>query len=61
MTRILVQNNNNNQAFYSQASWVRLKIKPHKQKKRYKTKAKKKEKTNGDKKSNKKGEKTIKW
>jgi hypothetical protein len=45
-------NNNNNQAFYSQASWGRLEMKPHKQKKknRYKTKAKKKEKKKGDKK-----------
>jgi hypothetical protein len=43
-------NNNNNQVFYSQASWGRLEMKPHKQKKnRYKTKAKK-EKTKGDKK-----------
>jgi hypothetical protein len=25
-------NNNNNQAFYSQASWGRLEIKPHEQK-----------------------------
>jgi hypothetical protein len=43
-------NNNNNQVFYSQASWGRLEMKPHKQKKnRYKTKAKK-EKKKGDKK-----------
>jgi hypothetical protein len=26
-------NNNNNQAFYSQASWGRLQMKPHEQKK----------------------------
>jgi hypothetical protein len=26
-------NNNNNQAFYSQASWGRLEMKPHEQKK----------------------------
>jgi hypothetical protein len=31
--------NNNNQAFYSQASWGRLGMKPHKN--RYKTRAKK--------------------
>jgi hypothetical protein len=45
-------NNNNNQVFYSQASWDRLEVKPHKN--RYKTRAKKKEKTKGDKKSNQK-------
>jgi hypothetical protein len=50
----------NNQAFYSQASWGRLEMKPHRQKKGYKIKAKKKEKIKGDKKSNKKGEKAIK-
>jgi hypothetical protein len=53
-------NNNNNPAFYSQASWGRLEMKPHRQKNMYKTKAKKKEKTKGDKKSNKKGENAIK-
>jgi hypothetical protein len=53
--------NNNNQAFYSQASWGRLDMKPHEQKKhRYKTRAKNKGKTKGDKKPNKKREKTIK-
>jgi hypothetical protein len=29
----IFNNNNNNQAFYSQASWGRLKMKPHKPKK----------------------------
>jgi hypothetical protein len=54
-------NNNNNQAFYFQASWVRLEMKPHEPKKRYKIRAKKKGKTKGDKKTkSKKGEKTIK-
>jgi hypothetical protein len=41
--------NNNNQAFYSQASWDKLEMKPHKN--RYKTRAKKKGKTNVDKKN----------
>jgi hypothetical protein len=45
--------NNNNQAFYSQASWGRLEMKPY-EPKRYKTRVKKKGKTNGDKKLNKK-------
>jgi hypothetical protein len=58
----LEYNNNNNQAFYSQASWGRLEMKPHEQKKsRYKTRVKKKGKIKGDKKTkSKKGEKTIK-
>jgi hypothetical protein len=30
---LLHYNNNNNQAFYSQASWDRVEMKPHKQKK----------------------------
>jgi hypothetical protein len=56
---ISVYNNNNNQAFYSHASWGRLEMKPHKN--QYKTRAKKKGKTMGDKKTkSKKGEKTIK-
>jgi hypothetical protein len=56
-----LHNNNNNQAFYFQASWGRLEMKPHEKKNKYKTRAKKKEKTNGDKKTkSKKGEKTIK-
>jgi hypothetical protein len=38
---------NNNQAFYSQASWGRLKMKPHEPKNRDKTRAKKKEENNG--------------
>jgi hypothetical protein len=42
--------NNNNQAFYSQASWGRLEMK-HEQKKKYKTRAKKKGKTKDDKKT----------
>jgi hypothetical protein len=47
-----MKNNNNNQAFYSQASWGRLEMKPHEPKKNwYKTRAKKKGKTEGDKKT----------
>jgi hypothetical protein len=42
--------NNNNQAFYSQASWGSLEMKPQEQKKRYKTIVKKKGKTKDDKK-----------
>jgi hypothetical protein len=49
----------NNQAFYFQASWGRLEMKPHEKKNRYKTRAKNKRKTKGDKKTkSKKGEKT---
>jgi hypothetical protein len=53
---------NNNQAFYFQAGWGRLEMKPHEKKNRYKTRAKKKKKTKDDKKtkSKKRGEKTIK-
>jgi hypothetical protein len=40
VTILETRNNNNNQAFYSQASWGRLEMKPHEQKKRYKTRAK---------------------
>jgi hypothetical protein len=43
--------NNNNQTFYSQASWGRLEMKPHEQKKEYKTRAKRRGKTKGDKKT----------
>jgi hypothetical protein len=46
-----MNNNNNNQAFYFQASWGRLEMKPHEPKK-YKTRAKRKGKTKGDKKPN---------
>jgi hypothetical protein len=54
----LVNRYNNNQAFYSQASWGRLELKPHEPKKgRYKTRAKKKGKTKAIKKPNKKNEK----
>jgi hypothetical protein len=54
-------NNNNNQTFYSQASWDRLEMKPHEQKKKQvQNKSEKKGKTKGDKKPNKKGEKIIK-
>jgi hypothetical protein len=50
--------NNNNQAFYSQASWGRLEMKPHEPKKnRYKTRAKNKGKPKGDKKNQIKKEK----
>jgi hypothetical protein len=51
------QHYNNNQAFYSQASWGRLEMKPHEQKKRYKPRVKKKGKTKGDKKTKSKKEK----
>jgi hypothetical protein len=44
--------NNNHQAFYSQASWGRLEIKPHKLKKQGQNKSKKGKK--GDKKPNQK-------
>jgi hypothetical protein len=44
-------NNNNNQAFYFQANWDRLEMKPHEKKKEYKTRVKKKGKTKGDKKT----------
>jgi hypothetical protein len=59
---VSLNNNNNNQVIYSQASWGRLEMKPHKPKKnRYKTKVKKKEKIKGDKKiKSKKAEKAIK-
>jgi hypothetical protein len=53
-------NNNNNQAFYSQASWGRLEMKPHEKKTGTKQERKRRE-TKGDKKTkSKKGEKTIK-
>jgi hypothetical protein len=54
------KNNNNNQAFYSQASWGMLEIKPHEPKNRYKTRAKKKGKTKGDKKTKSKRRKDNK-
>jgi hypothetical protein len=55
-------NNNNNQAFYSQANWDRLEMKSHEQKKTgTKQERKRRGKTNGDKKTkSKKGQKTIK-
>jgi hypothetical protein len=59
-------NNSNNQAFYSQASWGRLEMKPHERKRRKqraikKTKSKKEKKQRTIKKTkSKKGEKTIK-
>jgi hypothetical protein len=46
-----------NQAFYSQASWGWLEIKPHEEKNRYKSRAKNKGKTKGDKKIKSKKEK----
>jgi hypothetical protein len=53
--------NNNNQAFYSQASWGRLEMKPHEQKKRVQSKSEKRGKHRAIKKTkSKKGEKTIK-
>jgi hypothetical protein len=45
--RIQDDNNNNNQPFYSQASWSRLEIKLHQTKKRDKTRAKKKKRNKG--------------
>jgi hypothetical protein len=53
-------NNNNNQAFYFQASWGRLEMKLHEKKNRNKTRVKKEGKTKDDKKPNKKKEKAIK-
>jgi hypothetical protein len=49
-TSVYYNNNNINQAFYSQASWGRLEMKSNEPKKRYKTRAKKNVKTKGDKK-----------
>jgi hypothetical protein len=48
--------NNNNQLFYSQASWGRLKMESHEPKNRYKIRVKK-EKIKGDKKTKSKKEK----
>jgi hypothetical protein len=58
----MFNNNNNNQAFYSQASWGRLEMKPHEQKKEgTKQKRKRRGKQRVIKKLNKKKEeKTIK-
>jgi hypothetical protein len=44
-TRLLLvrQKDNNNQAFYSQTSWGRLEIKPHKPKKQGQNKSEKEE------------------
>jgi hypothetical protein len=39
--RPFLYNNNNNQAFYSQASWGRLEMKPHESKKQGQNKSKK--------------------
>jgi hypothetical protein len=50
---------NNNQAFYSQTSWGKLKMKPHEQKNSIKQEQKE-EKTKGDKKPNQKGRKNNK-
>jgi hypothetical protein len=51
-------NNNNNQAFYSQASWGRLEMKPHEQKKTSTTQERKiRGKQKAIKKPNKKKEK----
>jgi hypothetical protein len=48
-------NNNNNQVFHSQASWGRLEMKPHEQKKvGTKEERKRRGKTKGDKRLNKK-------
>jgi hypothetical protein len=54
LSNLLLVNNNNNQVFYSQASWGRLEMKPHEpktKKKEYKTRVKKKGKTKDDKKA----------
>jgi hypothetical protein len=50
-------NNNNNQTFYSHASWGRLEMKPHEKKIGTKQEQKRRGKIKGDKKSNQKGEK----
>jgi hypothetical protein len=42
---------NNNQAFYSQASWSRLEMKPHEKKTETKQEQKRMRKTKGDKKT----------
>jgi hypothetical protein len=53
--------NNNNQAFYSQASWGKLEIKPHEPKKQGQNKSEKEgEKQREIKNQIEKGEKTIK-
>jgi hypothetical protein len=53
-----MQGDNNNQDFYSQASWGRLEMKPHEQKKiGTKQERKRRGKTKGDKKPNQKKEK----
>jgi hypothetical protein len=49
-----VKYTNNNQAFYSQASWGRLEMKSHEPKKQGQTRAKKKGKTKGNEKPNRK-------
>jgi hypothetical protein len=51
-----IVHNNNNQAFYSQASWGRLQMKPY-EKKTGTKKSEKEGKTKGDKKLNKKNKK----
>jgi hypothetical protein len=48
------RDNNNNQTFYSQASWGRLEMKSHEPKKQVQNKSEKKGKTKGDKKQIKK-------
>jgi hypothetical protein len=45
---------NNNQAFYSQARWCRLEMKPHEKKTGIKQERKRRGKTKGDKKPNRK-------
>jgi hypothetical protein len=52
----LINNNNNNQAFYSQASWGRLELKPH-EKKGTKQERKRREKQRAIKKTKSKKEK----
>jgi hypothetical protein len=54
---LLFGNNNNNQVFYSQASWGRLEMKSHEPKNKYKTRVKKKGKIKGNKKIKSKKEK----
>jgi hypothetical protein len=58
----IMSNNNNNQAFYSQASWGRLEMKPHEPKIGTKQERKRRGKTKGNKKPNqkrRKGNKTL--
>jgi hypothetical protein len=57
---MLASCNNNNQAFYFQASWVRLEMKPHEPKKGTKQERKRRGKQRAIKKPNQKKEKNNK-